>query len=117
MDKLPRPLQLLRVALWLEVVQAPRRPGRPSTRADLAALIVRMARENPRWGYTRLRGPMRHLGHEIGRSTAKRILDDHGIDPAPERELAMPWNTFLRAQPSSEPDLVQSSTILRARPS
>jgi transposase InsO family protein len=51
----------------------------------------------PRWGYTRLRGALHHLGHEIGRNTIKRILNDHGIDPAPERGQRTPWKTFLAA--------------------
>ena len=71
--------------------------GRPMTRRDVAALVVRMAVENPQWGYTRIRGALSHLGHEIARTTVKRILHDHGIDPAPERSRRMPWKTFLRA--------------------
>src|SRR5262249_39106038 len=50
---------------------AKRRPGRPTTKPDLAALVVRMANELPTWGYTRIRGGLKHLGHEvmpIGRS-------------------------------------------------
>ena len=74
-----------------------RGPGRPSTKVDLAALVVRMATENPKWGYTRLRGALHHLGHEIGRNTIKRILNDHGIEPAPERGSKTPWKTFLAA--------------------
>ena len=74
-----------------------RGPGRPQTKPDLAALIVKMATENPRWGYTRLRGALHHLGHEIGRDTIKRILNDHGIEPAPERGRKTPWKTFLAA--------------------
>jgi len=74
-----------------------RGPGRPRTQADLAALVVKMATENPRWGYTRLRGALHHLGHEIGRNTIKRILNDHGIEPAPERGSTTPWKTFLAA--------------------
>ncbi len=74
-----------------------RRPGRPRTKVDLAALIVRMATENPNWGYTRLRGVLHHLGHEIGRNTIKRVLNDHGIEPAPERGRKTPWKTFLAA--------------------
>jgi len=74
-----------------------RGPGRPVTDKDIAALLVRMARENPGWGYTRLRDALRHLGHEIGRTTVKRILLDHGIDPAPERERKTSWKTFIKA--------------------
>jgi len=74
-----------------------RGPGRPATDKDIAALLVRMARENPGWGYTRLRDALRHLGHEIGRTTVKRILLDHGIDPAPERVRRTSWKTFIKA--------------------
>jgi len=74
-----------------------RRPGRPRTKADLAALVVRMAKENPTWGYTRIRGGLKRLGHDVGRNTIKAILKDHGIEPAPERGTNMPWKTFLAA--------------------
>jgi Homeodomain-like domain len=74
-----------------------RRPGRPTTKPDIAALIVRMATENPTWGYTRIRGGLTHLGHDVARNTIKAILKDHGIEPAPERRTKMPWKTFLAA--------------------
>jgi hypothetical protein len=59
--------------------------------------VVRIARENPNWGYTRIRGALINLGYEIGRNTIKRILIEAGIDPAPERCKRMSWSTFLRA--------------------
>ena len=71
--------------------------GRPMTRRDVAALVVRMAVENPQWGHTRIRGALSNLGHEIARTTVKRTRHDHGIDPAPERSRRMPWKTFLQA--------------------
>ena len=65
---------------------ARRSRGRPMPRRDVAALVVRLAVENPQGGgYTRIRGALSHLGHEIARTTVKRILHDHGIDLAPER--------------------------------
>ena len=67
------------------------------TRQDVAELVVRMAVDNPRWGYTRIRGALSNLGHTIARTTVKRILHDHGVDPAPERSRHMPWKTFLQA--------------------
>src|SRR5262245_59451717 len=76
---------------------AARRPGRPSTKADLAALVVRMAQENPTWGYTRIRGGLKALGHDVARNTIKAILKDHGIEPAPQRGANMPWKAFLAA--------------------
>ena len=74
-----------------------RRPGRPSTKPDLAALVVRMATENPTWGYTRIRGGLKSLGHDVARNTINAILRDHGIAPAPERGRRTPWTTFLAA--------------------
>jgi putative transposase len=72
-----------------------RRPGRPSTKTELAALVVRMAQENPTWGYSRIRGGLKGLGHDVGRNTIKAVLKNHGIEPAPERGTKTPWKTFL----------------------
>ena len=74
-----------------------RRPGRPRTREELVGLVVRMASENPSWGYTRIQGAMRNLGHKLGRGTIRGILKEHGIEPAPERGKGMPWSVFLKA--------------------
>ena len=74
-----------------------RGPGRPRTAEVVVGLILRMAEENPPWGYTRIRGAMSNLGHDVGRSTIKRILSEHGIEPAPERGKRTPWRTFLKA--------------------
>ncbi len=74
-----------------------RRPGRPRTVAEIRDLIVRMARENLGWGYTRIRGALYNLGHEVGRNTIKRVLADHGIEPAPERGRKISWEQFLRS--------------------
>ena len=68
-----------------------------SSPVDLVALVVRMAEENPRWGYTRIRGELLPLGHELARSTIQKILADHGIEPAPERGRKLRWKTFLEA--------------------
>ncbi len=67
------------------------------TPPDVAELVVRMAGENPTWGYTRIRGALSNLGHDIARNTVKRILRDHGIDSAPERTRRTPWKAFLQA--------------------
>ncbi len=74
-----------------------RRAGRPKTAAEIERLILWMARDNPRWGYTRIRGALHNLGHEIGRNTIKRILVENGVDPAPLRKKGMSWETFLKA--------------------
>ena len=74
-----------------------RGPGRPKTAIEIQRLILRMARDNPRWGYTRIRGALHNLGHEIGRNTIKRILLENGFDPARFRRKGMSWKTFLKA--------------------
>ena len=73
-----------------------RGPGRPKTSKEIADLVVMMARENSRAGYTALRNMLYNLGHEIGRSTVKRILLDHGIEPAPERKRKTTWTSFIK---------------------
>ena len=75
---------------------ARRRRGRPMTPRAVTELVVRMAGEHPTWGYTRIRGALANLGHHIARNTVKRILHDHGLDPAPERNPRTPWKTFLQ---------------------
>ncbi len=74
-----------------------RGPGRPRTHATLAELVARMASENPTWGYTRIRGALWNLGHDLGRNTIRRILADAGLEPAPERGKRTRWATFLKA--------------------
>jgi putative transposase len=77
---------------------APQRgPGRPRTASQIAELAVRMAKEDPTWGYTRIRGALANLGHAVGRNTIRRILADAGIEPAPERGKRTQWKTFLKA--------------------
>ena len=74
-----------------------RQPGRPSTIRVIAELIVRMALENPRWGYTRIQGALGNLGYEVGRGTIANVLQREGIEPAPERGKRTPWSVFLKA--------------------
>jgi putative transposase len=73
-----------------------RRAGRRPTDATLAALIVRLARENPRWGYARIRGELAKLGHRVGRSTIRDILRRHDVPPVPRRgQGSGTWRAFL----------------------
>ncbi len=63
----------------------------------IAELTIRMARENARWGYTRIRGALLNVGHRVGRTTVANILIRNGIDPAPERGKRTTWSQFLKA--------------------
>jgi hypothetical protein len=62
---------------------------------EIRALIVRMAEENSSWGYCRIQGELKKLGHRVARSTIAKTLKEHGIPPSPDRPTT--WSTFLRA--------------------
>ena len=74
-----------------------RRPGRPPLDQELQQLIVRLARENPRWGYQRIQGELLHLGVRLSATVIRTTLRRHGLDPAPRR-AATTWRAFLRQQ-------------------
>jgi transposase len=74
-----------------------KRPGRPPISDEIKRLVVRMANENPRWGFDRIAGAMQNLGHTISDSTVGNILRENGIEPAPRRKQHSTWLTFLRA--------------------
>jgi len=74
---------------------ARRGPGRPRIAGEIRELIIEMAIDNPRWGYTRIRGALANLDYTVGRNTIKRILAENGIDPADRRPMS--WRTFLKA--------------------
>jgi putative transposase len=71
--------------------------GRPRVMKTIVDLILRMALDNPSWGYTRIRGALANLGHQVGRGTIANILKENGIEPAPERDRHTRWSTFLKA--------------------
>jgi putative transposase len=75
----------------------PNRRGRPRTSPEVRALVLRLAGENPTWGYRRIHGELCRLGYGVGASTVWTILQRTGVDPAPQR-TAVPWRRFLRAQ-------------------
>jgi putative transposase len=77
-----------------------RRPGRPSTDRELRDLVLRLARENPRWGYRRIAGELIKLGFRISPTTVRRLIAAAGLEPAPRR-AALSWPAFLRQQAAS----------------
>ena len=73
-----------------------RRTGRPPLDPEIRRLVVRMAKDNPRWGYVRIQGELRKLGICVGASSIKRLLARAGLGPAPRRGTS--WGEFLRTQ-------------------
>ena len=85
------------VARKFDGSKARRGAGRPRTDSELERLIVRMATENPGWGYDRIVGALVNLGHEISDQTVGNILKRHGVSTAPERKHTTSWADFIRA--------------------
>src|SRR6266480_1286470 len=73
------------------------KPGRPPLGRETAALVVRLGRENPRWGYMRIRGELKKLGVEVSGTTIATLLRRAGLGPAPRR-IGPSWSEFLRAE-------------------
>jgi transposase len=71
--------------------------GRPPLDEDVQHLIIRLARENPRWGYQRIQGELLRLGVRVSATAIRTTLSRHGLDPAPRR-ASTAWRAFLRCQ-------------------
>lgn len=71
------------------------RVGRPGVMKLIRELVVRFATENSSWGYCRIEGALKNLGHRVAPSTIAKILKEHGIKPAPDRPTS--WRVFLKA--------------------
>ena len=93
-----------------------RKPGRPPTVPSIARIIVRLAKENPLWGYRRIHGEITKLGVTVAQSTVWEILRNAGIDPAPRR-AGPTWRQFLRAQAAGilAADFFHVDTVLLKR--
>ena len=75
--------------------KARKQSGRPSTHDVIKGLVLRFATENPSWGYSRLQGALKNLGHRISRSTVANILKENGMEPAPQRQKGTTWKDFI----------------------
>jgi putative transposase len=93
-----------------------RKPGRPRTARSIAGLAVRLAKENPLWGYRRIHGELTKLGLTVAPSTVWEILHAAGIDPAPRRS-GPGWRQFLHAQAAGilAVDFLHVDTVLLRR--
>src|SRR5262245_25501322 len=109
---LPRPLRLHRLVTPGTVLRwhrhlvtrkwtYPHRTGRPPVSPEIVALIRRRATENGTWGYKRIQGELRKLGHLVSASTIRRVLKTVGLPPAPARQTDTTWRQFLRTQAST----------------
>jgi putative transposase len=76
------------------------KPGRPPLQPSLRTLILRLARENPHWGYKRIVGELKGLGTSVSATSVRKVLLEGGLQPAPERARPS-WRSFLRAQAAS----------------
>jgi putative transposase len=77
-----------------------RKPGRPAVAASLRTLILRLARENPHWGYRRIAGELKGAGIAVSATSVRKVLLAAGLLPAPERGRSS-WRAFLRTQAAS----------------
>jgi putative transposase len=75
----------------------PGRTGRPTVGKEIRELVLRLAEENPAWGYRRVHGELVRLGYQVSQATVRRILRARSCRPAP-RGMDTSWRTFLRAQ-------------------
>ena len=93
-----------------------RKPGRPPTVPGIARVVVRLAKENPLWGYRRIHGELTKLGIAVAPSTVWKILRAAGIDPAPRR-AGPTWRQFLHAQATGilAVDFLHVDTVLLKR--
>jgi putative transposase len=96
-DTILRWHRLLVAQKWDFSDRAKKKPGRPPVADEIRTLVVRLASENPTWGYDRIQGALANLGHTLSDATVGNILKASGIEPAPDRKRQTTWQTFLQA--------------------
>ena len=118
-----RPITPATVLRWHKRLAArswrqPTPPGRPPISDHLTALTLRLAHDNSTWGYTRIQGELRRLGHHVAATTIRKIPRTHRIPPAPTRDTDPTWRTFLRTQATAIPatDFFRIDTLTLKRP-
>jgi len=94
-DTILRWHRLLVARKWDYSDRRRKKPGRPVFSQEIRDLVVRIAKENPTWGYDRIQGALANVGHEISATSIANILKEHGIEPAPSRRRQSTWKTFL----------------------
>ena len=113
----PRTLLRWHRALVLRKRRQPSgRVGRPPLSPEIGELVLRLARENRRWGHRRICGELRKLGFAVSATSLRRLLSGAGLEPAPRRS-GPSWREFLRAQAASviACDFLTVETILLRR--
>jgi hypothetical protein len=73
------------------------KPGRPPVSQELVGLVLRMAGENPSWGYDCIQGALANLGYQMSDTTVGNILKEHGVEPVADRKGQSSWKSFLKA--------------------
>ncbi len=89
--------RLLVAKKWDSSQRRQHKLGRPQLAKEIQELVVRVAQENPTWGYDRIQGTLANLGHDLSDTSVGNILKGHGIEPAPARKRTTTWKTFLKA--------------------
>lgn len=84
------------IAQKFDASKARRYPGRPRIRPEIEALVLRLARDNPAWGYDRIAGAIRNLGHRLSDQTVANMLVRHGLPPSGQRRRQTTWAEFRR---------------------
>jgi transposase len=92
-----------------------RRAGRPSIPNETVQLIVRLARENPQWGYLRIVGELKRLSVTVSKGSVATVLRRHGLPPAPRR-AGPTWVDFLRARRLDQPTGLAVVRVRRPTP-